>query len=610
MNKIAQLKADAKAEGWSEWIKSEADERAVLNGCFFDVAAGKAWCDFLEKWFRFTRGTDADGNSLRGKKYAMLEYQRNDLTMPLFGWKRDRQRPHLRRYNKGDVFVAKKQAKSTWAAAICNAFLLKGEPRTEIYGVAHSKEQTGVIYREAAAFAKDSPELAKRLKPIDTHKRIVFEQKGSFYQALAGENGARSAEGIIPTLILFDEIHVQRDRMLYDALAYACLASENSLFLSVSTVGIADRTTIWWEQYEYARGIIDGTQHDDARFAYIAQADEGCKDSPEMRADPAQWKKAMPALGFTVKEDAVRAAVIEAENSPAKLNNLLRYVFNIPTSQASRVISMDQWDACEDKALTAESLAGRTCYAGLDIGSTSDFTAFVLVFPHDDAELIVEPADELDMEIDAGRSKVRRSFSVLAWFWLPETPVKRESTTQASIDMWIRDGHIKVTSGNVVDYDEVLADIQEIVKPFALAGIGFDRGFQGSQTGNNLMKVYGEMVEQVPQGILTMNAPFREMLELVMVGRLPHDGNPVLRWMATNTAAESRGGLMKPSKDHSKDKIDGIAALVMALSLAIKQQGVKKSVYETRGVLSLGDGDLGASSKITLPTRQFNWQDH
>lgn len=583
--KLPQLLADAKAEGWSEWIKSEADERAVLNGCWFDVAAGNAWCEFLEKWFRFTRGTDEHGNPLRGKPYLMLDYQRNDLTMPLFGWKRDRTRPHLRRYTKGDIFVAKKQAKSTWAGAICNAFLLKGPPRTEVYGVAHSREQTGIIYREAAAFARSSPELNKRLKAVDTHKRIVFDQKSSFYQAMAGENGARSAEGIIPSLILFDEIHVQRDRMLYDALAYACIASENSLFLSVSTVGIADRTAIWWEQYEYAKGIIDGTLHDDARFAYIAQADEGCKDSAKMRADPKQWRKAMPALGVTVKEEAVKAAVQEAENSPAKLNNLLRYVFNIPTAQIERVVPMEAWDKNATE-LTTDSLAGRVCYGGLDIGATSDFTAFVLVFPHDDAEEVEIGRDELDNELGTTKTTTRRSFSVLSWFWLPESPVKRDPILEAKIAAWRHAGLIRTTEGSVVDYDRVLDDIQEIVMPFTLSGIGFDRGFQGSQMGNNLMKLYGDMVEQVPQGILSMNAPFREMLELITIGRLFHDGNEVLRWMASNVAAEERGGLMKPSKQNSREKIDGITALVMALALAIRGNETT-SIYETPGSLTL-----------------------
>lgn len=590
---LPQLLADAKSEGWSEWIKSEADERAVLNGCWFDVAAGQAWCDFLEKWFVFTRGTDVNGNNLVGRQYKMLDYQRQFLTMPLFGWKKDRERPHIRRFNKGDIFVAKKQAKSTWAAAICDAFLLKGPPRTEIYGVAHSREQTGVIYREAAAFARSSPELSKRLKAIDTHKRIVFEQKGSFYQALAGECGSRSAEGIIPTLILFDEIHVQRDRQLYDALAYACLASENSLFLSISTVGLADHTAIWWEQYSYAKGILDGSLHDDARFAYVAQADDGCKDSAKLRADPKQWRKAMPALGVTVKEEAVKAAVQEAENSPAKLNNLLRYVFNIPTAQVERVIPMDKWDECgraitpEARKAFASSLIGRTCFGGLDIGATSDFTAFVLVFPHDDAEQIEIVVDELDKDIGATTTRIRRTFSVLAYFWLPARPVKREPTLENTIQQWQREGFIRTTPGNVVDYDQVLDDIGEIVAPYALAGIGFDRGFQGSQMGNNLMKHYGDIVEQVPQGILTMNAPFREILELTINGRLLHDGNPVLRWMASNTAAEERGGLIKPSKEHSREKIDGIAALTMAMCLATRDVDIGATIYETYGNLAL-----------------------
>lgn len=535
---LAQLKADAKREGWSQWIKSEADERAVLNGCWFDVEAGKEWVGFIEKWFRFTRAPN------RGKPYQLLPWHRDDLVMPIFGWKRDRQRPHIRRYQKGDVFVAKKQAKSTICGAICDAVLLKSPPRTEVYGVAHSSEQAGVIYREAAAFAECSPELAKRLTPLDSKKRIVYEDKGSFYQALAGENGARSAEGIIPTLILFDEIHVQRDRTLYDALAYACIATENSLFLSVSTVGVEDRTTIWWEQYEYAKGILAGTVHDDSRFAYVAQADEGCKDSPEMRADPAQWRKAMPALGITVQEEAVRAAVVEAENSPAKLNNLLRYVFNIPTAQIERVIPMEKWNACEWKCGEYSDLSDRECILGFDGASKEDLVALVAYFP--------PVGDET------------RGF-LKSWFWCPEAKVReREQKQMAHYRQWVDEGFLLTTPGERIEHGPILAKIRELSEQYQIAEFLFDPWNADAVV--NALQFEPWPVVAVAQGANGMSDFCQSFLTAVIEGKLWHDGNPVMTWCCQNTAAESpRPDTVWFSKKKSAEKIDGVIAGAMAV---------------------------------------------
>lgn len=536
--RLAQLKTDAKREGWAKWIRSEADERAVLNGCWFHVEAGKSWVDGIENYFKFTRGPDI------GEPYKLLDWHRDDFVMPLFGWKRDRDRPHLRRYRKGDAFVAKKQAKSTLCGAICDAFLVRGPQRTEVYGVAHSSEQAGVIYREAAAFARKSPELAKRLKPLDSQKRIIYETNASFYQALAGENGARSAEGIIPTLILFDEIHVQRDRLLYDALAYACLATENSLFLSVSTVGVADPTTIWWEQYSYAKGILDGTIHDDERFAYVAQADEGCKDSAEMRADPAQWKKAMPALGVTVSAEAVAASVREAENSPAKLNNLLRYVFNIPTAQVERVIPMDKWAACawpKDRGAFPD-LTGRTCFAGLDVASHEDLTALVLYFP--------PIGDET------------RGY-VMCWFWCPEAKIlERERKQLAYYGQWVREKHLLQTSGDYIDPEMIVATIRECGSKYRIQELLYDKW--GADAIINAVQFEQNCVK-VEQGPVGMADFCKGFLGAIAGQKIWHDGNPVMAWCCGNAAAETRPDVVWFSKKKSAEKIDGAVAGAMAV---------------------------------------------
>lgn len=534
---LAQLKTDAKREGWADWIRSEADERAVLNGCWFDVEAGEQWCHDIETYLRFTRG------DLIGKPYRLLDWHRNDFIMPLFGWKRDRERRHLRRFSKGDVFVAKKQAKSTLCGAVCDMFLLKGPPRTEVYGVAHSSEQAGVIYREAAAFVRHSPDIRTRLKPLDSQKRIIYEAKGSFYQALAGENGARSAEGIIPSLILMDEIHVQRDRTLYDALAYACLATENSLFLSVSTVGVADQTTIWWEQYSYAKGILDGTLHDDTRFAFIAQADEGCKDSAELRADPAQWRKAMPALGVTVTEEKVAAAVREAENSPDKLNNLLRYVFNIPTAQVERVIPMDKWEGCGwPKGKEYPDLSGRVCFAALDVASHEDLTALVLYFPPNEGE--------------------ERGY-LLCWAWCPEAKIReREQKQLAYYGTWVRDGFLEQTEGERIDPDPIVARIRECLQKYHVQELLYDKW--GADSIINQVQ-YEVACTEVQQGPVGMAGYCKCLLDAIGKQQLWHPRNAVLTWCMGNVAAETKPDVVWFSKKKSAEKIDLAIAAAMAV---------------------------------------------
>ncbi len=205
---------------------------------------------------------------------------------------------------------------------------------------------------------------------------------------------------------------------------------------------------------------------------------------------------------------------------------------------------------------------------------------------HDDVDYVEVPVNPDDPDGEKTKQP-RRTFSVLSHFWLPESPVKRDKRMEDVIASWRQQGFIRTTPGDTVDYDQVLSDIQSIVKPFLVDKIAFDRGFQGVQIGTNMKAIYGDRVESVIQGLLSMAAPFRECLELVKVGRLHHDGNPVLRWMASNVAAETRSGLTKPSKDKSGEKIDGITALTMALGEAIKGPAKKTSIYEIPGSLSL-----------------------
>lgn len=533
MSKLPQLLTDAKREGWSQWIKSEADEAALLEGCWFDVAEGNRWCRFFESVLVHTR------SPWRGQPFKLLDWQRDDIVMPLFGWKLCRERPDLRRFNKGDIWVAKKNGKTTITSGIVLGTLAMGAERTEVYGAAFTRDQAGLIYQEAAAMVRASS-LSKHMNCIDTHKRIVMPAKQSFYRALAGESG--SAEGVIPSLVVFDEIHVQRDRKLYDSLAYAMSATENGLFLSISTVGVADETTIWWEQYEYTKGILNGTIQDHRRFAYLAQADEGCKDSKEMRADREQWRKANPSIGETVTWESMEDAVREAEQSPAKLNNLLRYRFNIPTAQVTRVFDMDKWKACEAKDVP--DLAGRRCYAALDMASFEDLACLACYFPPEEGE--------------------KRGW-LKSWFWCPEERIRqRELKQKAFYRVWVNGGHIRETPGARIDHATILADFHEITEPYNVVEVPYDPWNADAIV--NALELEGYQTVLMQQTFGGMSHACNALLGAINDGKLWHDGNPVMTWCCSNVSAQTKADdLIRFDKETSSEKIDGAVAAAMAV---------------------------------------------
>lgn len=514
-------------------IRTESDERAAAAGYRYDERTGDHVCEFFERYLYHTMGVHA------GNRFTLLDWQRDDVMRPLFGWRKP---DGSRRFGKGDVFVAKKQGKSTLAAGLANYYLVTGGQRAEIYGVAHTRDQAGIIYREAAAMARTSPQLNDRLKAIDSQKRLVYPGTSSFYAALAGEACSRGVEGINPILVIIDEIHVQRSRELYDGLAYASAARPNSLMLSVSTVGVANQTTIWWEQYQYAKGVLDGTLIDLHRFAYVAQADLDCADNWEKCGQVEQWRKAMPSLGHTVGEDKIQDAYNEASNSPAKQNAFKRYLLNIPTAQVEKVVPIENWKAC---IADEPDLAGRKCYGGLDMASSEDLTAFTLYFPEDD-----EPA------------------YVLSWFWCPEDKIAdRERRQLAHYRQWVEDGYLNETGGARIDHKDIEIAIREICDVYNVQEIGFDP-WNADAVVNPLLEDEFPVVS-ISQSMNAMTAGTQGILDDISEKRVYHDGNAVLTWCLANCAADQRDDGIKFSKSKSADKIDGAVALAMAKGRAL-----------------------------------------
>jgi phage terminase large subunit-like protein len=513
--------------------------------------------------------------TLCGKPF-LLERWEKAFVGCLFGWKRQ---DGSRRYREALLYVACKNGKTPLCAAIelC-CLMMDGEYGAQDICAARDREQATFLFRHCAGMVQARAELSSRLKvfPGLGQRAIYYPAFRSGFKVIAAD--AEGAHGFMGSVAIVDELHVQPNPELVYTLR-SRMASENrkqTLLLMLTTADF-DRPSICNIMHDYASKVRDGIIPDSAFLPVIYEA--GREDD---WTDERVWEKANPNLDVSVSRSFLRRECKRAQEEIGYQNTFRRMYLNQKTSQDQRVIDMGQWDRCL-KRIDLAAMAGRQCWGGLDIGATSDFTALALIFPEGQGEkTAMQIGEEKTIEF------IRRSYTWVPIFWLPEEPVKRDSRMAAVIEGWRKQGHVLTTPSNTVDYDQVLADIVRLTSPLALQDIGVDRAFQGGQMCTNLQKHFGESkVFAFAQGILSMAAPWREMLELILAGRMTIDSNPVLRWMASNVVEEDKGGgLKKPSKKRSTEKIDGITAGVMALGRAMVGAVVQqKSIYETRGIV-------------------------
>src|ERR1019366_4084905 len=228
------------------------------------------------------------------------------------------------------------------------------------------------------------------------------------------------------------------------------------LFICVTTADY-DRPSVCNSKYDFASKIAEGSM----RIAAGASLDKVTHDPQFLPViyelprdadwrDEKLWHLANPNLGVSVDLDTLRSKCKRAQEIPAYENTFRRLHLNQKTSTNDRLLPLDQWDACEDKSIDLAALKDREVHAALDIGATSDFTALALLFPHDDAEEVEIPIDPTAEPVDVPeggapltRTIVRRSYTLLMTFWLPESPVKRDHRMQGVIDGWRKQGLIR-----------------------------------------------------------------------------------------------------------------------------------------------------------------------
>ncbi len=451
--------------------------------------------------------------------------------------------------------------KSELAAAI--ALLLTcgdGEERAEVYGCAADRQQASIVFEVAADMVRMCPALNKRVKLLASTKRLVYLPTNSFYQVLSAE--AYSKHGFNIHGVVFDELHTQPNRKLFDVMTKGSGdARTQPLYFLITTAG-TDTQSICYETHQKAVDIIEGRKYDPTFYPVIY----GAKEEDDW-TDPKVWKKANPSLGITVSIDKVRAACESAKQNPAEENSFRQLRLNQWVKQSVRWMPMAKWDACAFP-VKPESLEGRVCYGGLDLSSTTDITAFVLVFP---------PEDETD------------KYTVLPYFWMPEDNIDlRVRRDHVQYDLWEKQGYILTTEGNVVHYGYIEKFIEELGEKYNIREIAFDR-WGAVQMVQNLEGL-GFTVVPFGQGFKDMSPPTKELMKLTLEERIAHGGHPVLRWMMDNIYIKTDpAGNIKPDKEKSTEKIDGAVATIMALDRAIRcgPGNSGDSVYDERGLIIL-----------------------
>ena len=513
----------------------------------------KEYADFAVAFIEslcHTKGTWA------GKPFELMDWQ-EQIIRDLFGILKPN---GYRQFNTAYIEIPKKNGKSELAAAV--ALLLTcgdGEQRAEVYGAAADRQQASIVFDVAADMVRMCPALNKRVKILASQKRLVYEPTNSFYQVLSAE--AYSKHGFNVHGVVFDELHSQPNRKLYDVLTKGSGDARMQPLFFLITTAVTDTHSICYEIHQKAQDIIDGRKIDPTFYPVIYGADD-----TEDWTNPKVWKKCNPSLGETIGMDKVKTACESAKQNPGEENSFRQLRLNQWVKQAVRWMPMDKWDKCAF-AVREDDLKGRVCYGGLDLSSTTDITAFVLVFP---------PLDEEDKYI------------ILPYFWIPEDTLDlRVKRDHVPYDIWERQGYLQTTEGNVVHYGYIEKFIEELGKKFNIREIAFDR-WGAVQMVQNLESM-GFTVVPFGQGFKDMSPPTKELMKLTLEQKIAHGEHPVLRWNMDNIFIRTDpAGNIKADKEKSTEKIDGAVATIMALDRAIRcGNDTSESVYDSRGILFL-----------------------
>jgi len=463
------------------------------------------------------------------------------------GWKHA---DGYRRFRHAFEEVPRGNGKSTRMAGLTLYLgFFEGENAAENFAVATKRDQARIVWDTARQIVLRVPALRRRIR-VGAHNLHALDSASKFEPLGADAN---TLDGLRPHIVVADEVHAHRDGSVIEIMITGQGTRRQPLLYEITTAGI-NRQGPWWAHREYTRQILEGAFDDESWFGLIAGA-----DPDDDWRDPRIWAKANPNYNVCVRPDHLESECRKATAMPIFQSAFRRLHVGQLVEQEEKVIDRRQWDSGIVRGMTLADFRGRVCYGGLDLSSTTDLTAFVLVFPEDGG-----------------------AYSVLPWFWIPGDNVqKRVDRDRVPYDVWARDGWVRVTPGNITDYDQVRADIVAAVAGLDLRVLAFDPS-NATQISTQLQGELGEdKLVAVPQGFKHYHDATTRLIALVAGGSVRHPGHPVLSWNADNlTVVGNSYGEIRPDKTRAVERIDGMVALIMALGQAIGAAEEKPPAYQ------------------------------
>lgn len=551
ISKLEGIKRKAQKEGWSKFIRTPVDEKALLEGYTFSYDHFDLFRDFAEGFIKLTKG------QWKGQPMKLLQWH-EEVCGSLFGWIGE---DGLRRFRRGYIEVPKKNSKTTLFSVIGLYMLVgDGEGSPEIYTCANEKEQAGILWNMAASAVETSPELSEMITVIHSTKRLKVDAN-SFFTAWSSDKSGK--DGQDAHCVLVDELHEWKGdeaKEFWGKIRYAGLARAQPLCpLAITTAG-DDKFSLCYQQRESAQKVLNGISEDKELFAYIRCANpEKIKADPNYWKTPECWKEANPAYGEILNEKDFYADVEAVENDPPEKERFLRYRLGVWTDAFSTWLGAGVWEkntgpiiiTKENKEEYENALAGKLAYLGMDLSSVEDLTALTYVFPYLAGD-------------------IRRYRTLFRVFCPEETLAQRIKATDAvSFRTWIADGFITPTPGSSIDHDFIFSQIEKDAAKFQIQQAAYDR-YSAAWIIQEIQKKI-PTIELFPfnQSMVGMSEPTKGLKGSLMKGFVEHGNSPLGGWSASNCVAEKDAqGNERLHKGRSKDKIDPIISLIMAHNLA------------------------------------------
>ena len=468
----------------------------------------------------------------------------------------------LRQYRSGYLEIPKKNGKTTLIAALGLYHLVCDPPGGQIYCCAAEKDQAAISYRAAKSMIEQDSSLSEILKVVDSKKEIHNKLTGSFLKVLSAE--AYSKHGLNPSVVIFDEIHAQPNRDLWDVMSFGASSTRKQPLLWVITTAgdDPDRKSIGWERHELALKIIENPDLDPTLYAKVYGAPEEADIY-----DEAVWYACNPSLDVTISIETIRSEAAAAKNSES-VERLFRWLRLNQWIALKRLgwLPLTLWDATE-RSWDARELLGERCYVGLDLSSTTDLTAADCLFP---------PSEKHD------------DWRTIKIAWCPEMSIReRSNKDHVPYEKWVNDGYLIATTGDVVDYGLAAEELSAINQRYNVVNFFCDP-WRLEYLRQLLPEEIQSKFVEIPQTMAGMSCGMTEIERMLLAGELTHPHDPLARWSFGNVRVAVDGNNnKKPMKNKSIERIDPTVALINAMAGAIKMEP-RRSVYESRGLRTVG----------------------